>query len=235
MIVNIPLVIGRQSSGEEYIIDLAGLPNLFISYSNEIQLPAILLQIINQVNRYDNTSIKLSYSLNSRLAEMIMPLVNPIRLHIEFPHSDYEEGKINSIDEFIDSLIAEMKIRKALLKKPKRTTITFQTMLVIIDDVFEVIMSSKKKTALSFIELLITAAEYNMFFIMGSSGIYRNLLNQIMEVSSSLQQKLKKSLQKTESINHPLGAELVINPDGLIFFRKQDEKIHTRLYPFYDL
>lgn len=103
-------------------------------------------------------------------------------------------------------------------------------MLVFIDDIFEVIMLTRKRTALSFIELLISAANVYMYFIMGSSGIYRNLLEQLINVTPSLEKKLNKTLQ-AQTIAQPLGAEMVMNPDGLIFFREKMEKLHRRLYP----
>jgi len=227
--MNIPLVIGRRSSGEEYITDLTVLQNLFISYSNDNQLPTIFLQFINQAI-HSNSPIQFSYALSSRLAQQVKPLVPNQTLFIEFIHADYAEGKINSINEFISLLIGEMKNRKALLKKSKTKPSIFPAMFVVIDNIFEVIMSPQKKTSLSFLELLITAGRLNMFFIMGSSGIYRNLLNQLINISPSLKQKLKTSLHPL-GISQPLGAELVINPDDLIFFREKNEKEYMRLYP----
>jgi hypothetical protein len=69
-----------------------------------------------------------------------------------------------------------------------------------------------------------------MHFVMGASRIYRSLLQQVIQLNPLLQQKLKRAMQ-SYSIDQPLGAELVMNPDGLFFFREGEEKIYKRLYP----
>ncbi|HSN61742.1 MAG TPA: hypothetical protein VLR49_12455 [Ferruginibacter sp.] len=225
---HIPLVIGRQSSGEDHIVNLAALPHLFISYSHDVQLPDIFSSFIKSVLQ-DKKPVQFSLSLSSRLAIQVEPLVPEDDLLIKFTHKDYEAGKINTIDEYIKVLMLELKTRKLLSNKFTASAGSHLPLLVFIDDIFEIIMS-QKKTSLSFIEMLITGAQQQIYFIMGSSGIYRNLLNQIIIVNPSLQKKLIKNI-KPYSVNQPLGAELVMNPDGLLFFREREEKIHMRLYP----
>lgn len=226
---HIPLVIGRQSSGEDHIVNLADLPHLFISYSQDVQLPDIFSSFITTILQA-NQPVQFSLSLSSRLATQVEPLVPQENLLIKFTHKDFEAGKINTIDEYIKVLMLELKTRKLLSNKLTASSARHLPLLVFIDDIFEIIMSSQKKTSLSFIEMLITGAQQHIYFIMGSSGIYRNLLNQIIIVNPSLQKKLTKNIQPY-SVNQPLGAELVMNPDGLLFFREREEKIHTRLYP----
>ena len=225
---NIPLVIGKQSSGEEFIIDLERLPHLFISHSNDKQLQNIFIQLIGNIVQ-NEIELHLSLSLSRRMTLLIKPLVPIESLFMEFNHNDFEDGKINSINEFVSSLIIEKKNRATLIKKSKIPMAMFPAMIIFIDNIFEIIMVQQKKTALSFIELLLTGAPVKMYFIMGSSGIYRPLLDQLINVSPVLKKKLKKSFQE-QLITQPLGAELVINPDGLLFFRERNEKIYTRLY-----
>ena len=225
---NVPLVIGKQSSGEEFIIDLERLPHLFISHSNDKQLQNIFIQLIGNIVQ-NEIELHLSLSLSRRMTLLIKPLVPIESLFMEFNHNDFEDGKINSINEFVSSLIIEKKNRATLIKKSKIPMAMFPAMIIFIDNIFEIIMAQQKKTALSFIELLLTGAPVKMYFIMGSSGIYRPLLDQLINVSPVLKKKLKKSFQE-QLITQPLGAELVINPDGLLFFRERNEKIYTRLY-----
>jgi hypothetical protein len=184
----------------------------------------------------DDASLHYALSLSNKIAVQVKPLIVPGQLFIEFMHEEVfglpganHDGRTNSIDAFINELMKELKSRKVFNKKsaPK---LTMPPMLVFIDDIFEVIMSTKKKTALAFIELLIGAAAVDMFFLLGSSGIYRNLLEQLINVSPSLKKKLNSSIPE-QNISQPLGAELVMNPDGLLFFRERGEKIHRRLYP----
>ena len=225
---NIPLVIGRQSSGEEFIVALEVLPHLFISHSNDEQLQNIFIQFIGNLI-HSKIDLYLSFSLSRRMTLLIKPLVPIESLFMEFSHNNFEHGKINSIDEFVSSLIIEKKNRASLIKKSSIQIAMFPPMIILIDNIFEIIMGQQKKTALCFIELLMTAASIKMFFILGSAGIYRPLLDQLITVSPSLKKKLKKSFQD-QLITQPLGAELVINPDGLLFYRERNEKIYTRLY-----
>ena len=225
---NIPLIIGRQSSGEECTVNLVDLPNLFISHSQEGQLPEMFASLLKNINQL-NSPVLFACSLSSTLTARLNPLVPQESLLLAFKHGHYEPGEINVMEEFIMALTHEFKRRKSLSKKSATSTPSHTTLVVFIDDIFEVIMCSHKKTVLSFMELLITGAQVKFYFIMGSSGIYRNLLNQLINVSPSLQQKLKKWVQSQHL--QPLGAELVMNPDGLLFFRERAEKIHRRLYP----
>ena len=224
----VPLVIGRQSSGEEFIVALEVLPHLFISHSNDEQLQNIFIQFIGNII-HSKIDLYLSFSLSRRMTLLIKPLVPIESLFMEFSHNNFEHGKINSIDEFVSSLIIEKKNRASLIKKSSIQIAMFPPMIILIDNIFEIIMGQQKKTALCFIELLMTAASIKMFFILGSAGIYRPLLDQLITVSPSLKKKLKKSFQD-QLITQPLGAELVINPDGLLFYRERNEKIYTRLY-----
>jgi len=57
-----------------------------------------------------------------------------------------------------------------------------------------VIRSTNKKTAFTFIELLINGPTEAIYFITGSSGVYKNLLQQLINVSPIVKAKLKKSI-----------------------------------------
>ena len=172
---NIPLVIGKQSSGEEFIIDLDRLPHLFISHSYDNQLQNIFIQLIGNIV-HNEIKHQLSLSLSRRMALLIKPLVPFESLFMEFSHTDFEDGKVNSIDEFVRILMIEKKNRSTLIKKSRIPITMFPAMIILIDNIFEIIMAQQKKTALSFIELLMTAASVKMLFILGSAGIYRPLL-----------------------------------------------------------
>ena len=226
---NIPIQLGRQSSGEGFIVNLVALPNLFITHSNEGQLPELFSALLAGTYANDR-GLQFALSLGSRMAATLQPLLPKENILLEFTHKGEEKSLIPTIDAFINALVQEFKRRKVLLRIEKTTAAGIAPVLVFIDDIFEVIMSLQKKTALLFIELLIMGAAVQLHFILGSSGIYRNLLNQITNMNLSLQRKLKKPVQAL-SYNQPLGAELVMNPDGLLFYRERDEKIHQRLYP----
>lgn len=225
----IPLLIGKHSSGKGYIVNLEELPNLFISYSHDDQLPGIFISFIHQLLQ-TNTPLLFTMSLSSRLAAHVKPIIPDGSMFMEFMHKDYEDGMINSIDEFVTALKEEVKARKSRKKKSVTAPVMLPDIIVIIDDIFEVLKSHQKKTPVSFIELLMNAADVGMYFILGSSGIYRSLLEQVIHFNPVLQKKLNKPDQQVQ-ISLPLGAEMVVNPDGLLFFREKGEKIHTRLFP----
>ena len=125
---NIPLAVGRQSSGEEFIIDLDRLPHLFISYSNDKQLQNIFIQLIGNIV-HSEIELHLSLSVSNRIALLIKPLVPFETLFMEFSHNDFEEGKINTIDEFVSSLMIEKKNRATLIKKSRIPKAMFPAMI----------------------------------------------------------------------------------------------------------
>ena len=118
----IPLVIGRNSSGEPYVIDLSLLPNLFISFYEEEQLLEMLTGMLNEIasyhyNEFSNSgnSIKLALSFSRRLSEKLIPL-DGLAVDIAFIHSDDGSNTIRTIDDFITELSMLLKKRKALQK-----------------------------------------------------------------------------------------------------------------------
>ena len=88
---------------------------------------------------------------------------------------------------------------------------------------------ANRKTALSFIELLVDGPDHSMHFITGSSGMYKNLLDQLITMSPAVKKKMAGSKQRG-NINEPLAAQLIINSDGMVFFKERGDVEHMRLY-----
>ena len=88
---------------------------------------------------------------------------------------------------------------------------------------------ANRKSALSFIELLVNGPEHKIHFITGSSGMYKNLLDQLITMSPAVKKKMAASKQRG-NINEPLAAQLIINPDGLVFFKSLGEREFVKLY-----
>lgn len=227
--MKLPVIIGRNSSGECYSIDLSVLPNLFISYHEEIQLATIFFQLVQNIINQNN-EINLAVSLGARMSESLLPVIGAKENLIQFLHSESEQGKTNTIDEFISSLLIELKKRRNIKKLKLHSNISPGSLVVFIENLFEVIKSTHKKTGLGFIELLVKGPNEGIHFICGSSGLYKNLLDQLINISPTLNRKLKKSKQ-IKNIEEPLAAELIINPDNLIFFKNRMEKVFVRLFP----
>lgn len=218
------LAIGVNSSGIENKVALTALPHLFISYSYDKQLLDIFYDLIGQAQIF-TIKCKFSFCLGSRISEKIKPLINFENTYSYFFHGEQEEEEINSVETFIVNLSIEIKRRKKILKEEK-TTKGFEILIVFIDDFFEIIISPQKKKAILFIQLLIEATNLNVHFIIASSQIYKPLLAQLIRVSKNYP---IKSFQ--ENTNHlSLGAELVINPDGMLFFREISDNQYLSLY-----
>lgn len=226
--MEVPLTIGRNSSAEKYFIDLADLPNLFISYHEEEQLTSIFKSLITDLLKIE-PPVQLAISFGRKLAKNLEPLIYDTKIRLMFTHSDPEDNKINTIDEFISSLQLQLKDRRRLKAKTKNKNQN-PYLLVFIDNIFEVIMSSRKKTGMAFIEVLMNGPSESIHCIAGASGIYKNLISQLIHISPALKRKLNGSNQ-TLKIDEPLAAELIINPDGLIFFRNRNENMFIRLFP----
>ena len=103
------------------------------------------------------------------------------------------------------------------------------SMVVLMDDIFEVLRSHNRKTINAFIALLRKGSFANMYFVIGSSGIYRKLLQQIINDVTGNSKTNNKNVATKEA--HGLGAELVINFDGLIFYKETGEGLYRKFYP----
>ena len=220
--------IGRQSTGEDHIVNLVELPHLFISHSTDVQLRQLFAALVAETQA---SWVFIScFISNRRLSGIVRAYLPTNRMFPEIPLTDNIDEKPFTVDEFIALLAAEAKERFESIKRRKAVAKGLVPIVIFIDNIFDVIMSTRKKTPLSLIKLLITGTNVNMQFILGSSGTYRNLLDQLINVTPQLQKKLAKPMRALP-VNHPLGAELVINPDGLLFFREKDDKIYQSLYP----
>ena len=225
--MKLPIVIGKNSLGENYVIDTKNLPHLFISYQEDLQMTTIFSSILRSLLE-NQQSLQLGLSFASKLTKELLPFIDESKIAIKFFHSNDTDIEMKTIDQFIKALASELKKRK-LLKK-RRSAIGLQPLLVFIDDIFEVIRSANKKTALKFIELLGLGGEHSIHIIAASSGIYKPLLNQLIRLNPALIAKLGKANHLAD-FDKPLAAELVMNPDGLIFFKERNEQTFTRLFP----
>ena len=68
--------------------------------------------------------------------------------------------------------------------------------------------------------ILKEGAEWHIYIAIGSNFPYRNLLLQLMQPGS----------KKNSPVNE-LGAEIIINPDQLLFFREMNELAFEIFYP----
>ena len=223
--MNIPLTIGRNSSGTSYTLNLFELPHLFISYNEEEQLATIFGHFLLEAANNPNTQF--AVSLSRHLSGKLIPAIASDQLRFQFNHSYMPGQSINSIHEFITALHTEINSRKLTQRKHLPDKIIHPPLIVFIHDIFEVLTSKNGKTPRAFLELLAKGPAVAMHFIAGSSGIYKNLINQLINPTRALTNKTRERLHITE----PLATQLIINPDGLIFFKDRFQDDFIRLYP----
>lgn len=210
-----------------HTINLCALPNLFVSYSDDEDLPTIFQSFLQQL--YDSfQGIRISLSFGSSLCKRLETSTKQTNLFIQYNHNADENAEVRNIDEFIQQLFAEMKNRTALLKK--KTLPLLPPMVILMDDIFEVLRCHNRKTINAFITLLRKGALVKMFFIVASSGIYRNLLQQI--INDTLPVPKKDNMKTAIKDTHGLGAEMVMNFDGLIFYKETAETSYRKYYPW---
>ena len=209
-----------------HTINLCALPNLFVSFSDDQNLPTIFQSFLRQLSD-NNTGIILALSFGSILSKQLEAFTEQALIFIAYNHNGDEKSEIRNIDEFIQQLLAEMKNRMALLKK--KALLSLQPMVILMDDIFEVLRSHNRKTINAFIALLRKGSFAKMYFVIGSSGIYRNLLQQIINDLTGNSKNNNKNVATKEA--HGLGAELVINFDGLIFYKETGEGSYRKFYP----
>ena len=143
----ISLAIGKESSGQDFIVDLTALPHLFISYSHDFQLPSIFISLFQQMI-VPELDIQFGLSFNSKLAIPVQTIIPGQKIFCQFLHSDFIEGQVNSIDEFLHELKLERKKRKQLFRKSKGVAEKIPAIVVCIDDIFEVFKSKNRKSAI---------------------------------------------------------------------------------------
>jgi len=68
--------------------------------------------------------------------------------------------------------------------------------------------------------LLMEGSAFGIYFMIGSTLPYRNLLVQLM-----------RPARLNHSVVNQTGAEMIINPDGLIFFRENGQLEFTTYFP----
>ena len=106
--------IGENSAGEKQLINLSELPNLFVSYHEDIQLKIFFRRLLKDLIESDE-NVLFAFSFGSKLAKEIISNIEEKRICFQFLHSYNQQ--INSIDEFIHKLMLEIKERKRIKRK----------------------------------------------------------------------------------------------------------------------
>jgi len=108
-------------------------------------------------------------------------------------------------------------------KRKKQKILSKEIILIMIDDIWQLVPRLNKRNSALLKELLHEGALYNIFFAIGSTLPYRNLLVQLMQ----------PRIVKNNPVNE-IGAEMIINADNLFFFREKNQLEFENYYPKYN-
>ena len=205
----ITIQIGKISDGSLFTLSFEQLPHLFVSYQNKIELDGLLNRflIVNDKSFNESLVIASEDFLSNSLA--IKSNTN------NYIYNNPDRGSIKQKGKIFSQFFAAFKKAR---KQQKENT----NRLIIIDDIWTFVPKLNAGAITQFKELLNVGAEFGFHFIIGSSMPYRNLLLQLM---------LEQNNNLNNRVLNQLGAEVIFNPDGLIFFRKKNSIDYVSLYP----
>ena len=200
----INIKIGKKSDGSLVNKNLSSLPNLFVSYQTNNEFNHFVKQIITTNLLYQCLVI----------SKQNIPSITTAVLETYFYYNP-EDGTILNRNSIFST-------QYKLLQRAKSKKNNKNISLIIIDDIWLVVPKLKNNSAKQFKQLLNEGSSFGFYFIIGSSMPYRNLLLQLMTD--------RKEGNKSGVINQ-LGAEIIFNPDGLIFFRERNNINFNTYYP----
>lgn len=128
-----------------------------------------------------------------------------------------------------------MQLKKELLHRTKAMAggKDLKPLVVIIDDVFTFLLHQSKAVTKIFFDLLIFGAELNVHLVAASHFTYRNLLKQVMDMNPPMRRKMQFHYGcDCCQVITPVGAELVLTAEDLVFYKTKNEADYVRLFPF---
>lgn len=204
----INITLGNKSNGEAVDVDLVFISNLFVSYVSNNQFIKFYEQIVN-----NNEAV--NYLLLCKAENVID---SPSFTNIEtYTYDNPANGSITNKNELFN------EINGALVRLRKLGRKINPIQLIIIDDIFLLAAKLDKRGMQQFKNLLNYGSAVGIHFIIGSVLPYRNLLRQLMVE--------QRSDSKKSNATNELGAEIIFNSDGLIFFREKNIVEYKILYP----
>jgi hypothetical protein len=218
------LSIGRLSNGEIVYLDLIQSRNIFLSYFKTEQLEAFLRNIAEYSGNADNTMLYIA--IDSRYRGYY--LNNEVKLNVcqTYFFDKPFRSTIKNKAEFINSLHKEYISRnRGKNKKDKPKTI-----IVIIDNIWNIIQNISKSSGSKLIDLLSNSYGVEIHFIIASSTSYYNLFNQIIQPEHRKNDKIEGKPNLQENGIRNLGAEIIYNSDELIFLKYHNSSELNRLY-----
>ncbi len=207
----IPFSIGCNSNGKLVSKDLLSLENLFVSFIETPQVKHLYHQIL------ENTFSQMSYGLLICKSNNLINIDKYYKVET-YIYDNPLSGFIQKKNKLFNKIFREFI-------KLKTHQLPVKVRLIIIDDIWELMPKLTKQNFSQFKQLLADGANYGIHFIIGSSMPFRNLLLQLMRTN-------EESSKLPRSPLNQLGAEIIYNPDKMIFFREKNQLQFECYYPF---
>ena len=238
MLMILPLTIGKNSSNEDFVVDIEQLPHLFVSYNDEAQIQRLFTSLCALPS--GNRQSMVSFALASSKTYSIAPVIKQnMFFKYYYRAGDVWNSNEGSKEKFMSSLSREMRLRSFILRKQLKNNLRpekqFPSMIILLHDVFDIILSRKKSVGLIFLKLLLTGKELGMHIVAASNSTYRNLLKQLSQINPLAMEKYRGRLGACDCrISTSLGAELVMTAEDFVFFKEANGAEYHRLYPATD-
>jgi hypothetical protein len=219
----ISVPVGKTSDNLLHQPDIVSLPHLFFSYSHEQQLLRYFSEIIECLP--EKRDVTLAAALSKNLYSELQPLLSAHLIKPLYIRNETTQENPITRYVFLQQLNRELKRRQ-------RRRLTEPLLLVLVEDVLDLVITRRRSTGLQFLQLLIEGPESSMHVIAASGRAYRNLLLQLLNFNPVVKEQLQKQMPGIDfSVHYPLGAELVMTPEDVYFFRKRNEPDYTRFFP----
>ena len=233
----IPLNIGKNSNGENQLIDLANIPLLMISYCEEKQLVNIFSQLQSLSYPFKQNDFYISSIRKCKTWKI------DIQNAFTFYKDEPDKGNVKNRIKLMKLVNDEISKRERILKLKKLPDFkryyslnTWQTeklsyQFFIIDDIWDLIISKPKTLGLSLMRVILFGPQVGIHTIFNSSLSYRNLLEQLIRINPSITKELQKKygVPEPQKIN-TLGSELILTAENLIFYKKAGSMGMEKMY-----
>jgi hypothetical protein len=232
--LDLPVTIGKGSNNDILQVDLKNLPHLFISYSEKEHINQFFVDLLSMLIRPDSLiKPQFACALSREMYSTINNYLKGAKLLSLFIRNETTDPAGGSKYLFMQRLKKELVRRQKIKQFPdKHPRSQLNPLIVIIDDIFDVIITKRKYTGTHFLELLAAGKELGIHFIAASIWTYRNLLSQLIKSKLRDNKAIDKQVTGKNFLTiQPSVAELIITPEDLYFFKESGQIDYTRYFP----
>jgi hypothetical protein len=230
--LKVPFIIGKNSSADQFTIDLSTTPLIMVSYFHENQLTKLFSQFTKSNKNYFITNSR-------RLKDWEVPIEN----NYIFLRDTPEIGNVASRSKIVKLVLIEIKRRNKVLQKNKIDSFTkyhalntwnkvkLDYQFFMIDDEWDLVTAKPQRIAMNFMMIILYGPSVGIHTVFTSGLSYRNLLQQLILDHPGLTEELKKKYGNPppQDINN-LGHELILTADDLVYYKKASIMEMEKLY-----